>query len=374
MSSSPYTLLATKPSSALISLDNAFWISVLVIFLVTIISAFIRRRQRDRCVKLFDDFHSTFLPSKADPIWGDLRVTSEGIEVLFDAEYTTRRGLSKTSALVYVDELNECIALTRPLVGLSEEERLARQRQLKRSIEPNLIRRAMRWIRNAINTISDAISRSFAMVIGRVARTGSVGTALNSQQGDVTQLGKSIIGIAGNAYEPLLERHIGGPVVVRILHPAGGDPTELPGYLVEYSARFVAIYSTAAEPIEEVTLLLDDPHLDDAQKHKAFRATRDQKHLVVEATGEEPIVLVRLHCDESTTDLAVALLPGTRVRIACPGGQTRLDLQITRQVDLVFPRTRGGVRFGSARPKRPRLRWRGASPPSESPEAGDTIL
>ena len=156
-----FILFAAKPTSPLISLDNAFWISVLVIFLVTIISAFIRRRQRDRCVKLFDDFHSTFLHSKADPIWGDLCVTSEGIEVLFDAEYTTRRGLSKTSALVYVDELNECIALTRPIAGLSDEERIAREQQLKRSINPNLIRRSMRWIRNAINTISDAISRSF---------------------------------------------------------------------------------------------------------------------------------------------------------------------------------------------------------------------
>ncbi|MFG0292461.1 MAG: hypothetical protein ACF8MJ_04830 [Phycisphaerales bacterium JB050] len=364
-------VLLTTPATAqpLFSLDNAFWISVTVIFLVTIISAFIRRRQRDRCVKLFHDYHCTFLPSKADPVWGDLCVTSEGIEVFFDAVYTTRRGITKSSALVYAEELNEYVALTRPIVGLSEEELQDREHQLRRSINPNLLRRTGRWFRNAINTISDAISRSFAMVVGRVARTGSVGSALRNQQGDVTALGKSIVGIAGNAYEPLLERHIGGPVVIRTLHPSGGDPCEFPGHLIEYSARFIAIYSIAPQPIEEITLELDHP-----VEHAAFRVLRSERHLVIECTGVEPLVVSRVHCGDTITDLAVALLPGTRARIACPGDDARLELIITRQVDLVIPRSKGGVRFGSKRSRKPRLRWRGTSPPSESPEADEAPL
>ncbi|MFB3430934.1 MAG: hypothetical protein ABL309_08435 [Phycisphaerales bacterium] len=353
---------ASPPTSSqpLITLDNAFWLSVGVIFMITIISAFIRRRQRDRCVKLFNDFHVTVLSAKADPIWGDLCVTSEGVEVIFDAEYLTRRGLSKTSALVYAEELNDAIALCRPFLGLNGQEMRDRERQLRRSINPNLLRRSMRWIRNAINTVSDAISRTFAMVVGRVTRTGSVGTAVRDQQGDVAALGKTVVGMAGNSYEPLLERHIGAPVVTRMLHPSGADPIELPGHLVEYSSRYIALYSTETGPIEEHTVDLAHP-----SPHAAFSVDRDDQHMTISCTGAEPIVLAKLVGESHATDLAVALLPGTRVRLAIPENASKLELSITRRVDLIIPRSRGGVRFGSARPDRPRLKWRGISPASE---------
>lgn len=352
------------PAQPLITLDNAFWFSVGVIFLITIISAFIRRRQRDRCVKLFNDFHITALSMKTDPIWGDLHVTSEGVEIVFDAEFITRRGLSKTSALVYAEELNDAIALCRPFVGLNDEEMRNRERQLRRSINPNVFRRALRWIRNAVNTVSDAISRTFAMVVGRVTRTGGVGAAVRDQQGDVTALGKTVVGMAGNSYEPLLERHIGAPVVTRMLHPDGGEPIELPGHLVEYSSRYVAIYSTEASEIEELSIDLNDP-----QPHPAFSIEREGQRLTITCNGAEPIVLARLVGERHATDLAIALLPGTRVRLTVPDDASGLELAITRRIDLIIPRSRGGVRFGSARPDRPRRRWRGISPASEQSES-----
>lgn len=359
-------LLGAAPApparAPLLSLDNAFWLSVMVIFLITIISAFIRRRQRDRCMKLFDDYHTTYLSTKSDPIWGDLRVTSSGVEVVFDAEYISRRGLSKTSALVYADELVDAIAFCRPVGGLKDDELRRREIQLKRSINPKLFRRMIRWVYNAINTISDAIARTFSMVVGRVARTGSVATAIKNHQGDVDAFGKTVLGIVGNSYEPLLERHIGAPVVCSITPTQGTEQIEMPGYLVEYSARYLAIYNTDPEPIELIRHSIDDH-----TERDEYTVSVDDLAIRVACTGKESLVLSRMIADGEETDLAIALLPGTRVRIARPSGAERIELEmaITRRVDLVIPRTRGTVRFGSARPARPRLLWRGVPPQSE---------
>jgi len=364
MIAGPAVQLAQEAQRApLFSLDNAFWMSVLVIFLLTIISAFIRRRQRDRCLKLFDDYHSTLLSMKSPPLWGDLCVTSDGIEIVFDAEYVSQRGLSKTSALVFTDDLADTLAVCRPIAGLNEQERRDREKQLRSSINPNMIRRFLRWLRNTVNTISDAITRTFTMLIGRVSRTGGMTTAIRDQQGDVTNLSKTVIGMAGNAYEPLLERHIGSPVVYRIVHAGGGDPIELPGHLVEYSARYIAIFNTDTKPIEQLSICLT--HNIDRED---LKISVDDLYITVACTGSEPLVLLRMTVDGTATDLAVGLLPGTRVRISKPRGADKidLDLAITRRMDLIIPRIRGGVRFGSARPERPRRSWRGISPQAES--------
>jgi len=353
---------APATSTPLLSLDNAFWLSVMIIFLITIISAFIRRRQRDRCLKLFDDYHSTYLSTKSDPIWGDLRVTSAGVEVVFDAEYISRRGLSKTSALVYADELNDALSMCRPIAGLNKEELRKRELQLRRSIDPNLYRRTVRWIFNAINTISDAIARTFSMVVGRVARTGGATTAIRNQQGDVDALGRTVLSVVGNSYEPLLERHIGAPVVCTIIPTVGGDLIEMPGYLVEYSARYIAVFNTDPEPIEQIHVNLDEP-LD----RDDFKVSADDLYIRVACTGKESLVLARMIVDGQATDLAVALLPGTRVRIGRPENAKHIefDMAITRRIDLVIPRSRGAVRFGSAKPENPRSLWRGVSPQAE---------
>jgi hypothetical protein len=358
----PGPVPAPAPSAPLLSLDNAFWLSVMVIFLITIISAFIRRRQRDRCMKLFDDYHSTYLSTKSDPIWGDLRVTSSGVEVTFDGAYISRRGLSKTSALVYADELNDALAMCRPASGLSSEELRQRELQLRRSINPNLYRRSIRWIFNAVNTISDAIARTFSMVVGRVARTGGVTTAIKNQQTDVDAFGKTVLEIVGNSYEPLLERHIGAPVVCSIVPPVGGEPIEMPGYLVEYSSRYIALFNTDPDPIEQITVSLDEN-----LERDDFKVSADDLFIRVACTGRESLVLTRMILDGEATDLAVALLPGTRVRIGRPAHAQRieLDLAITRRIDLIIPRSRGVIRYGSAKPLKPRIRWRGLPPQSE---------
>ena len=54
--------------------------------------------------------------------------------------------------------------------------------------------------------------------------------------------------MAGDAYEPLLERHIGKPVILELLSPGEAGWSEIPGYLVEYSNQFIAGFSMSEVP------------------------------------------------------------------------------------------------------------------------------
>ena len=93
------------------NLDDLFWMTVLGVFALTIIGALVRARQRDNCVKLLNDHHVPCRPVDGKPMWGDLYVASNGLELCLDAPFVNRRGLTKTSTLVFKDELAQCLAL-----------------------------------------------------------------------------------------------------------------------------------------------------------------------------------------------------------------------------------------------------------------------
>ena len=64
-----------------LNLDDLFWMTVLGVFALTIIGALVRTRQRDKCLKLLNDHHVTYLPVDGEPMWGDLYVSSNGLEL-----------------------------------------------------------------------------------------------------------------------------------------------------------------------------------------------------------------------------------------------------------------------------------------------------
>ena len=73
-------------------------------------------------------------------------------------------------------------------------------------------------------------------LIGQLSKANR-GTALPSYKGGLEQIGQTLLGAAGNAYEPILERHIGKPVVLQLACPSLGESKsiEIPGFLVDYS-------------------------------------------------------------------------------------------------------------------------------------------
>jgi len=354
---------AAAPSSMpWLHVDTIFWCTILVIFLLAIIGVIIRLRQKDKCLKLLDDYHVTYLSTGGRTIWGDLRVASQGVELLFDAPYTNLRGLTKNSALIFDDELARCLAFCRTVHGLSELEQRHRRRQIRRSFRPGPLRRTWRWLRNVVNMVRDALTRTFSLIAGQVSRAQPLGGAIGGQQTQVDQLGATVIGLVGNAYEPILERHIGRPVILELTSPPGAEhtATQFSGYLVDYSDRFLAVFNVEHEPVEELTLQVTEPI-----EREGLRIEPADDNVTVHCTGDDAIIIRRMTCGSEIRDLAVVLTGGTNVRLARPsggGGAVTLHLERTRRIDIVCPRSVARIRFGGAPEDAGRSDWAGTAP------------
>ncbi|MHC4416336.1 MAG: hypothetical protein ACYS0G_13755 [Planctomycetota bacterium] len=351
-------------SSPWFGLDDVFWLTILVVFVVAIVAALVRLLQKDRCLKLLGDFHVTYLAGARRTIWGDLRVSGTGLELVFDVPYRTRRGLAKSTTLIFTDELDRCLAICRTVHGLTDEERRDRERQIRRSFNPGLLRRWARRLRNLINTIRDAFIKALGLAAGQVGRSRALGGAISRQKGQIDEVGATLVGVVGNAYEVLLERHIGRPVILELTGTAGpGHPAvELPGYLVDYSDRFVAVFNVEHEPVEAFGL-----EVTESLEREGLKVDRHTDRVVVTCQGDDALVVRRMTCGDRTTDLSVVLVPGSSVALtAVPDEPVTLHLERTRQIDIVCPRAKARIRYGSDAPAPGRSGWSGMAPEVEA--------
>jgi len=353
-------------------LDQGLLVLVVFIFLTAIITLIVQQRRRDKCLKLFNKYHVSFLTTAGKAIWGDLVVFPKSLEVVFDQPYRTRRGLYKSSALLYEAELNGCLAVCRTVDGLTSKERDKRRKQIRRSFKPNTIRRSLRWLRNLLNTLRDAFSKSLSAVIGAVATKATPGGVMATQKGSVDQIGQTLLGAAGNAYEPMLERHIGKPVVLQLKCPAAGDAVfiDLPGYLVDYTDKYMAIFNVEHDPVEQETFTVTDEPI----TRPWVSVTVAGELLTITCTGPELVVIKTVKTDQRYYEMQTALPQGGSIDLSRDGGEVELRLERTRRVDIVCPRTLAHVYFGGEtqlpeemRDQRPR----GVAPEADVEQASD---
>jgi hypothetical protein len=318
-------------------LGDVFWLTVLVIFLVTIVGALVRRLRKDKCLKLLHGHEVTYLNRDGRPLWGELWASSHGLELRYDAPYTTRRGIIKASYLVFPDEAASCRALCRVEGALSDAARAERRRQVERSFAPGILRRGLRALRNFVNIIRDALAKTLNLFVGAFAARGTTGQAVGSQSKDIGALGDTLLGTVANAYEPLLERHVGKPVVLEL----GGG--EFPGYLVDYTEHFLAVFNVEHAAEEEIDL-----ETSESTSRAGLELALEGDRAIVACTGPDALVVDGIESDGRRLDLDVCLLPGSKLDLAHP---TRTPLKLkaarTRRIDIVCPRGAGRVRFGS---------------------------
>jgi len=329
-------------------IDEIFALTILVLFLVTLLGAVLRRYARDKCLRLFDGFHVTWLPAQKPAMWGRMETLSQGILLAYDSPVEDPRGLTKAASLIYEDELTRMLALLRTRLAMSSEEQLRHAAQVQRLLNPSLWQRLSRRLKNLVSMVRDAIVGTLALLLGRLSSSQPAGAALRTQSQQITAVGSELIGTLANAYEPLLERHLGQPVVVEIRLPEGSPRPALqfPGYLAEYSERYVVLVNPDQGPVEEIELEVppggsDIPGL--------ASLARNGEALRVEAIGEDAILLKSLEADGRKWKLGVVLIPGSFVRLSATAkGWAKLVVARLRRLDIICPRTVARVRYSSA--------------------------
>src|SRR5437870_5440226 len=142
-----------------ISAANVFYLTLLLIFLIAVITAILSKRSRDKCLKFLNGYHVTLERMRGQTTWGTLRVFSSGVEIVFDRPYLDTRGRKKTSFLLYGNEMDpQLLSILRYHDELSDAAKRAREKQVKRTFNPGPMRRAWRSVRNLVNTLRDAFN------------------------------------------------------------------------------------------------------------------------------------------------------------------------------------------------------------------------
>lgn len=357
--------------------DQALALTILVIFGGAILSAVLTQWRRDKCLKLLWGDHATVAKLAGGVLWGDLVVYPKALELTFDAPFVTSRGLVKSGVMLPEADVAGVHLIARSAAGLSAEEQRHREAQIRRTFQPGFLRRWLRTGRNLLNTLRDAFGKALSAILSAVTRNPRA-SALADQKSGVEGIGQQLIGAAGNAYDPLLEAHVGRPVVLKLACPGLSTEAEpvtvdVPGYLVDYSDAWIAVFNVDHTPLATLSLnvAVDAPAEADPRVSVAKTAAG---RLTIHNPGPA-FVLVRSVDGEGdpeqegadAADLDAVVPPGATLRLAAEAlGETRVVVDVTERLDLVIPRGQVVVRHAGDRAEDPRreppTRARGLAP------------
>lgn len=218
---------------------NAFAITIIFIVATTLVAAFVRGRSKDRCLKDFSGSLVTLQDRANKLIWGNLRVESTGLELVYANSHKDTQGHEETSYIIYKQEYPTIKALIRYYDKLEDEAKKERERELEKTYRPSALRRLHRKFRNFLNTFRNSVIEIVNLFVGQVKKTGTGGRILAGQDKHLSQVQQELTPASGTAYEPLLERHIGKKVVLEIIEDK--KIIEYPCILKEYTAEFIEV-------------------------------------------------------------------------------------------------------------------------------------
>ncbi|MHC4552242.1 MAG: hypothetical protein ACYSUT_05690 [Planctomycetota bacterium] len=212
-------------------------ITILFIMISTFVGAFIKGRNKDKCLKAFKGFIVTLEDVKGKHIWGRLEVESTGMELIYTNAHDDTDGHIESSYMIYKYEYGNISALVRFHDYLSDEGKKERDAELERTYHPNGLRRCCRKMMNIFKTIRDAIMEVSNVLMSQAKKTAGAGSMLTTQDKYVSQMKNQMIGSVDTSYEPLLEKYIGHRVVAEFLHK--DTPVEMTGVLKDYTSEFI---------------------------------------------------------------------------------------------------------------------------------------
>jgi hypothetical protein len=226
-------------------IDTVLVATIGVIFLSALIGIWVRRRTFDRCLADFHGNQVTLELTTGKRIWGRLVVYPNGLEILYAQPKFGDQGLEKSSYVLFEAELVGVQAIYRFHDELNPDQQWARRKQIATTTNPSYRAQLTRGLKNFLNTFRDAFVQSIGVTLDYAKRTAK--SAVLSQDRQLAKVGETVLGAFGNAYEPILERHIGRRVVVE--EARSTSHYEHAGALKEYSAEWIELLDvTTREP------------------------------------------------------------------------------------------------------------------------------
>jgi hypothetical protein len=335
-------------------LNNALYVTILVIMVSSLVSFYVRTKARDRCLRDLNGCQATIESKNGDIAWGNLHVYSSGIELLYASTYNDKQGHVENSYILYANDLSNLQAIYRIHDHLSERNRCRREREIRCTYQPGIFRRLVRMLRNTLCAFKDAIGQTIDAILGARAAKLPENTLLTKHEELATSSVQFISGALGNAYEPILERYIGQYVVLDILR--GEQTEEEHGILKEYSANYIELLNAKIEVPLPVYLQGQPP-----STPPPVHVERVGDVLRVTHELDRTVMVEAVWYGDSSRELDVPVAPGQSVDVELleeeaqeAASPVELEFSVRCLADLIVPRTVAVVRHAGLREK---LTW-----------------
>ncbi len=220
-------------------MPDAFTLTIIFILLAALLAAFLRRISTDKCLKDFRNFPVKVELIDKQKAWGNFNLKNTGFELIFSEKHSGSSGLIKSSFIIYKAEYPQIHALIRYHDTLTEDQKKMREKQLRKTYHPRMLRKMRRKFVNFFKTIRDSVAEVLNIFLAHVKKTTPAGNILTSQDKYINQMKSELIGSVGTSYEPILERHIGHYVILELL--TEGQVIEHRGVLKDYSSEFIEL-------------------------------------------------------------------------------------------------------------------------------------
>lgn len=220
-------------------MPDALTVTIIFIALSAFVSALIRGRKKDKCLKCLADGPAVveFVEGPAER--GRLRVETTGLEVIYDQPRKDALGHLEMTGIIYKAEFPKITAVVRPIEKLTDKELRSRQKQLRKTYHPGILSRLRRKTANIFRTVRDSVAEVITLLISQAKRIGPASTLLTAQDKYISKMQTEVVSSVGTSYEPLLERYIGSLVVAQVNWK--NEINELSGVLRDYSPDFLIL-------------------------------------------------------------------------------------------------------------------------------------
>lgn len=345
-------------------MSSILWL-ILAVFVLTLVGGVIRKLRKDPCLRFMHEQRVSFVGPEGRTMWGDMELTSQGFALHFDVPYVDERDLSESGAFVFPPELSGMIAVCRTTHGMTDEQKARRAEQVQRVLYPDRNARARRLLGNVGGMARDALVDTIGLLLGQIGTKGKKPVAaIAERHKQVSEVGGAILDLGARAYEPLLNRRLGAPVIVRIDIP--GETVRqayFPGYLADYNEKYLVVVNESLKPEVSTSLLVGQ-----VEEDACARVTWIDERLRIACTSDDAVVVKRIVGRTASLDVGAVLLPGSQLALHLPAafGPVAVEVDRTRRLDLVCPRARSQVRYISTSPPIDRNSWKGIGPIAES--------
>ena len=323
-------------------MNNAFLLTVVLIFLSALVTAVLSARSRDRCLKDFRDYPVIIeLEKERKLVWGNLHLYSNGLELSYLKPHKDLEGHIETSFVLYKDEWPGMIALFRCADELDEKTLKRRRIAIRRTYQPSVFRKSLRSIKNLFNTLRDAVNKSLGVFLGQVKKAMPSSKVLSTQDSAIKNIGESFVEYTSYAYDAILENMIGKKVVVEV--PRQNTLLEYPGILKEYSGNFIEILSVHS-PLK---FFLPVPPKGHTIHFRHLEVLVEDKTLRLQNKGKNRILLIGLLGEGLEQKWGYPLAPNEsfeKIFDEPVSPDVKIEIQVPGDVDIILPRSLARIR------------------------------